>query len=186
MTTPPQAYAGRGDPLEVAMSALDEFRKEKDHFFALDPHSPLTREQQQGFHGLSYFGENPALRLDLSLEPDPSGESVEMQTSTGDVQVYQRLGKVKFEVEGVPVTLTIFTNEHGLFLPFVDSLAGKETYGAGRYLEPEQTPEGNVHIDFNLAYNPYCAYNDRWSCPITPAENRIQAPIRAGEKNFHA
>lgn len=168
------------------MSALDEFRKEKNDFFAHDPHSPLTREQQHAFQGLNYFGESPALRLELPLEPDDSGKSVEMQTSTGDVQVYQRLGKVKFEVDGVSVTLTIFTNEHGLFLPFVDALAGKETYGAGRYLEPELTPQGHVRIDFNLAYNPYCAYNDRWSCPITPAENRIQAAIRAGEKNFHA
>ncbi len=168
------------------MSALDEFRKEKDAFFAHDPHSPLTRDQQRGFRGLEYFGENPALRLELPFEPDDSGASVEMQTSTGDVQVYQRLGKVHFEVDGLPVTLTIFTNEHGLFLPFVDALAGKETYGAGRYLEPERSAPGSVRIDFNIAYNPYCAYNDRWSCPITPAENRIQAAIRAGEKNFHA
>ncbi len=168
------------------MSALDEFRKEKDDFFAHDPHSPLTRDQQKAFRGLIYFAENPALRLDLPLEEDASGDVVEMQTSTGDVQVYQRLGKVRFEVDGKPVALTIFTNEHGLFLPFVDALAGKETYGAGRYLEPERMPQGGVHLDFNLAYNPYCAYNDRWSCPITPAENRIRTAIRAGEKIFHA
>jgi uncharacterized protein (DUF1684 family) len=167
------------------MSDLTTLREEKDAFFASDPHSPLTREQQKGFAGLSYFDENPELRFELEIKPALSGEGVEMQTSTGDVQVYQRLGKIRFSVDGQAVELTIFTNEHGLFLPFVDGLTGRETYGAGRYLEPELLGDGRVHVDFNLAYNPYCAYNDRWSCPITPLENRLTVPIRAGEKNFH-
>ncbi len=72
----------------------------------------------------------------------------------------------------------------GYFLPFVDALAGKETYGAGRYLEPEPLGKGLFLVDFNLAYNPYCAYNDMWSCPISPAENHLKIPIRAGEKLF--
>ena len=167
------------------MSDLTRLREEKDAFFSSDPHSPLTREQQKGFKGLDYFDENPALRFELQVEPALSGESVEMQTSTGDVQVYQRLGKVRFSVDSQAVELTIFTNEYGLFLPFVDGLTGRETYGAGRYLEPEDLGDGRVGVDFNLAYNPYCAYNDRWSCPITPLENRLTVPIRAGEKNFH-
>ncbi|HEY3290725.1 MAG TPA: DUF1684 domain-containing protein, partial [Anaerolineae bacterium] len=76
---------------------------------------------------------------------------------------------------------------HGFFLPFVDALAGTETYGAGRYLEPEPIPGGQqFQVDFNLAYNPYCAYNDQWSCPLTPAENRLTVPVRAGEKVFHS
>jgi uncharacterized protein (DUF1684 family) len=167
------------------MSDLKTLREEKDAFFASDPNSPLTREQQKGFEGLSYFDENPELRFELEIKPALSGEGVEMQTSTGDVQVYQRLGKIRFSVDGQAVELTIFTNEHGLFLPFVDGQTGRETYGAGRYLEPELLGDGRVHVDFNLAYNPYCAYNDRWSCPITPLENRLTVPIRAGEKNFH-
>ena len=80
--------------------------------------------------------------------------------------------------------LTIYQSEHGYFLPFVDSLAGKETYPAGRYLDPEALPGNRFLVDFNLAYNPYCAYNEMWSCPITPAENRLKVPIRAGEKLF--
>ena len=91
---------------------------------------------------------------------------------------------VRFEVEGVEACLTIYANQHGFFLPFVDSPAGQETYPAGRYLEPEVLPGGKDSLDFNLAYNPYCAYNDRWSCPFPPAENRLQVPIRAGEKLF--
>ncbi len=168
------------------MSALAELRKEKNAFFAESPHSPLTRDQQASFRGLNYFEENPDLRFELDLDPIQPGETVEMQTSTGDVQVYQRLGRVQFDVDGHQAELTIYGNEHGPFLPFVDFLAGRETYGAGRYLEPELIGEGQVRVDFNLAYNPYCAYNDRWSCPITPAENRLKIPIRAGEKNFHS
>ncbi|NJO82052.1 MAG: DUF1684 domain-containing protein [Blastochloris sp.] len=72
----------------------------------------------------------------------------------------------------------------GLLLPFADALAGSETYGAGRYLEPELLDDGRVLIDFNRAYNPYCAYNDGWSCPLTPAENRLSVAIRAGERIF--
>ncbi len=73
-----------------------------------------------------------------------------------------------------------------IFLPFVDSQAGKGTYGAGRYLDPEQLPNGKFLIDFNLAYNPYCAYNENWNCPIPPTENKLDVPIRAGEKIFTA
>jgi uncharacterized protein (DUF1684 family) len=107
-----------------------------------------------------------------------------MQTTTGDVQDYQRFGRFHFVADGQPAALTIYQSEFGYFLPFVDALAGSETYGAGRYLEPEEMADGRFLVDFNLAYNPYCAYNENWSCPITPSENRIKVPVRAGEMTF--
>jgi uncharacterized protein (DUF1684 family) len=167
------------------MSELRQFRLGKDQFFGTHPQSPLTPEQKIDFSGLEYFPENPALRLEVEI--DEFDEKVEnpIQTSTGDVQTYLRYGKFNFEAEGEKAELTLFVNEHGFFLPFVDSLAGKETYGAGRYLEPEPLPNGKFLIDFNLAYNPYCAYNEAWSCPLTPFENRLKVPIRAGEKIFN-
>jgi uncharacterized protein (DUF1684 family) len=145
----------------------------------------LTPEQRQGFIGLDYFPENEALRLEVQVEPLKDQQPMEMQTSTGGVQEYTRYGRFKFQVEGQDVELTIYHNGHGYFLPFVDSLAGKETYPAGRYLEPEALPGNRFFVDFNLAYNPYCAYNEMWSCPLTPPENRLKVPIRAGEKLFH-
>ena len=166
------------------MSALTDFRKEKDDFYAHDPQSPLTPEQKRSFTGLAYFPENPALRLEVTLEKFPQPENIQMQTSTGDVQTYTRFGLCKFSVDGAEVELTIYKDRDNYFLPFVDSLAGKETYGAGRYLEPEPLGKDQFLVDFNLAYNPYCAYNDMWSCPITPSENRLIVPIRAGEKLF--
>ena len=167
------------------MSELTEYRAEKDEFYRRHPQSPLTTEQKMGFTGLNYFPENEALRLEVQVEPFADPQPITMQTSTGGVQEYMRYGRFKFQVDGQDAELTIYRNEHGYFLPFVDSLAGKETYPAGRYLEPEALPGNRFFVDFNLAYNPYCAYNEMWSCPITPAENRLKVPIRAGEKLFH-
>jgi len=167
------------------MTELEEFRKEKDDFFGSHPQSPLTREQKRDFHGLKYFPENDDLRLEVKADEFPVKERIEMQTSTGDVQIYFRHSRFKFQVDGQDAELTIYESENGFFLPFVDSLAGKETYGAGRYLEPEPLPGGRFSIDFNMAYNPYCAYNEQWSCPLTPFENRLKVPVRAGEKLFH-
>ncbi|MFZ5905642.1 MAG: DUF1684 domain-containing protein [Chloroflexota bacterium] len=167
------------------MTELEEFRAGKDDFFARHPQSPLTPDQRRDFRGLNYFPEDEALRLEVKLDPFPEPDRIEMQTTTGDVQVYYRIGRIRFSVDGQEAELTIYQSEHGYFLPFVDSLAGKETYPAGRYLEPEPLPGGRFLVDFNLAYNPYCAYNDAWSCPLTPFENRLKVPIRAGEKLFH-
>ena len=164
------------------MHALDEFRAEKDSFFAHSPESPLTAEQKQDFAGLKYFPENPALRLETTVELFRDRQRVEIQTSTGDVHVYQRHSRFRFQVDDQEAELTIFEGPYGYFLPFVDSQAGTETYPAGRYLEPETLDGGLFLVDFNLAYNPYCAYNEHWSCPLTPPENRLRVPIRAGEK----
>ncbi len=166
------------------MSELDSFRAEKDEFFGHDPQSPLTAQQKKDFRGLNYFPENPGLRLEVKAIALPVKERVEMQTSTGDVQVYYRHSRFSFEVDGQQAELTVYEGDYGFFLPFVDSLAGKETYPAGRYLEPEPLPGGRFLVDFNMAYNPYCAYNEHWSCPLTPFENRLRVPIRAGEKIF--
>jgi uncharacterized protein (DUF1684 family) len=167
------------------MTDLHDFRAEKDVFFGRHPQSPLTRAQKHAFKGLAYFPENPALRLEVAVEQFDPQDTIQMQTSTGDVQTYQRYGRFTFTVDGQQAALTIYASDNGYFLPFVDALAGKETYGAGRYLEPEPLGDGKFLIDFNLAYNPYCAYNDKWSCPVPPAENRMMVPVRAGEMQFH-
>ncbi len=167
------------------MTELEAFRAEKDEFFAKHSQSPLTREQKRVFSGLKYFPENESLRLEVKAEEFAEKQKIEMQTTSGDVQTYERFARFKFTVDGQEAELTIYRSPHGFFLPFVDSLAGAETYPAGRYLEPEPLPGGRFFIDFNLAYNPYCAYNEMWSCPLTPAENRLKVAIRAGEKIFH-
>jgi uncharacterized protein (DUF1684 family) len=170
------------------VSDLDNFRASKDEFFAEDPHSPLTSHQRAAFSGLSYFPENPALRLNLALDTDVDHDYFEMGTSTGDRQDYRRAGRVVFSVEGQECELFLYSQEEGstvFFVPFRDRTSGAETYPAGRYLEAELGPDGTVEIDFNYAYNPYCAYNEHWSCPLPPMENWLMVPIRAGEMSFH-
>jgi len=172
-----------------AMSELTEFRAEKDRFFRDHPSSPLTDDQRVAFEGLSYFDEDPALVVRAALETDgvDTAEAIDMQTSTGGTQTYRRAGIARFEVDGEATQATLYASDDmdELFLPFRDGTSGRETYGAGRYLEVEPPgADGAVEIDFNLAYNPYCAYNPEWSCPIPPGENWLAVPIRAGERSF--
>jgi hypothetical protein len=171
------------------MTELDEFRTEKDAFFRDDRRSPLMREQRASFDGLAYFPENGALRVRGPLETEgvDRDERILMQTTTGGEQEYRRAGVLRFGVDGEPTQVTLYASDdaHDLFLPFRDATSGTETYGAGRYLEVEPPgPDGRVAVDLNYAYNPFCAYNPEWSCPIPPGENWLTVPIRAGEKSF--
>ncbi len=158
-------------------------RRQKDQFFKTSPQSPLTPEQQAKYNGLSYYDPNPELDLKVMVESFEAEEPVQMQTTTGDWKTYRRVGQFTFKVGDEEARLTIYEADYGFFLPFVDASAGTETYPAGRYLEPDHLGGNRFHVDFNQAYNPFCAYSDEWSCPITPPENRLKVAIRAGEKN---
>ena len=168
------------------MSELTDFRQAKDHFMGHDPDSPLTGDQTARFRGLSYFDERPDHRFIVDPEVFETQEIVEMQTSTGDVTSFLRWGRVSFKIDGQLVHLTVYKDIDAgeFFLPFADATSGEETYGAGRYLDLQALPDHRLVVDFNYAYNPYCAYNENWSCPLTPLESRLNVPVRAGEKNF--
>lgn len=168
------------------MTDLDEFRAAKDEYFRNDPSSPLPPAVRARFTGLRYYAEQPELHLELEPELLEDPEVVSMQTSTGDTAPYVRWAAIHFVVDGQPATLTVYRDPHAghLFLPFSDANAGGETYGAGRYLDVMPLPDGRLVVDFNYAYNPYCAYSPDWSCPIPPAENRLDIAIRAGEQTF--
>lgn len=167
---------------------LSGYRQRRDHFFGHHAHSPLTDGQRSRFTGLDYFPERDDLALTLPLDESGEGvgEDVEIQTTDGLVKPFVRAGRVRFEVNGEPVTLTVFREgDHGsLFIPFRDASAGTETYEVGRYLEPQGRPDGTLDIDFNYAYNPFCAYGEGWSCPIPPEENHLTVTIPAGERAY--
>lgn len=160
------------------------FRGEKDNFFA-GGHSPLPEDVRLAFDGLSYFEPDEALNLQLPILPGDES-TVEVQTSDGAIRRYKRAGSIAFDVDGETAELTLFSNDGrpGYFLPFRDATSGKESYGAGRYLDLEDDIDGIVDIDFNMAYNPYCAYSDAYSCPLPPGENWLTVPINAGEKAY--
>jgi uncharacterized protein (DUF1684 family) len=167
------------------MNTLEQFRKDKDDFFRNEPQSPLDEQQKREFAGLKYYPESLSLRLELKLEKKPQPEVVILPTSTGEAREYLHAGQIQFLVGGEQAILQVYDDDYGYFLPFVDATAPEETYGAGRYLEPHDLGDGLLQVDFNLAYNPYCAYNERWSCPLPPKENRLKVRIEAGEKKFH-
>ena len=165
-------------------TTLLQRRKAKNEFFATDHQSPLGHDSRQGFTGLDYYEPNTNLVFTVPVEPADGGE-VRVQTSDGAERHYKRLGTVAFDVDGTAASLTLFSTGHpGLFIPFRDATSGKQTYGAGRYLDVEPNGDGTVTIDFNEAYNPYCAYSDGYSCPLPPGENWLSVPIEAGERTF--
>ena len=172
--------------MTTALSRLEGYRQRRDVFFKTHEQSPLTPEQREAFTGLSYYPPNEDLSLVLELDRSGEGvgEEVTIGTMSGEPKQYIRAGRIHFAVEGTPVTLSVFqdTVSGKFFLPFRDSTAGTETYAVGRYLDPKARPDGKLVVDFNMAYNPYCAYNSGWTCAIPPFENRINVPIRAGEK----
>jgi len=166
------------------VDSLIRQRQEKDKFFKTSHYAPLSPQQQAKFDHLSYYDPNPALVFDLTPEVFTEKSNVKMQTSTGETRYYQRWGRITFQVDGQAASLTLYAEpgDERFFVPFKDATNGTETYGAGRYIEMAQEPDGTIHVDFNIAYNPYCAYSPHWSCPIPPMENRLKVPIRAGEK----
>ena len=160
-------------------------RDEKDEFFRTDHHSPIPSREE--FGGLSYFDHDPG--YEFTVRPEQAdGSALEVQTSDGQVRLYRRSATVDLEGPSGAFTVTLLTSDgrEGFFLPFRDATSGSETYGAGRYLDIDPNADGTVTIDFNLAYNPYCAYDDAYSCPLPPSENWLSVPIEAGEKNYRA
>jgi hypothetical protein len=154
----------------------------KDEFFATDPRSPIPEDRRKDFAGLAYFDPDPAYIHTVepvAIDPIPTT----IATTTGDERTYHAVAEVTIDLEGIGAHLTLFDTGHdGYFLPFRDATSGSETYGAGRYLDLHPNPDGTVTIDFNLAYAPFCAYNDAYSCALPPPGNWLTLPIRAGER----
>lgn len=159
-----------------------QWRDMKDEFFASNANAPLNATQQAQFEGLTYYDYNPALSLTLTVTPLDTPETVLIHTTTDELRNYDRYAHLTFKVDDEDVQLTIFKTPHGYFLPFVDANAGKETYPAGRYLDLQSDDGLTFHVDFNHAYNPFCVYSEKYSCPLTPPENRLKVAIKAGEK----
>ncbi|MBA3943515.1 MAG: DUF1684 domain-containing protein [Herpetosiphonaceae bacterium] len=180
---------GPGDP-EVRWQ---HYRAGREHLFASHPQSPLSPAQQAHFHGLEYFPYDPALRFAVPLDTavDAADFTLELRDD-GPVRM-RRCGRVNINIENQPVSLSLFWilgYGGGLFLPFRDQTNSHETYGGGRYLldtikHADLGQEGDrLVLDFNYAYNPSCAYNERWQCPLAPVENRLPVAVRAGEHAY--
>lgn len=169
---------------------LLEQREEKDRFFKNSPDSPIPSQDQEKFEGLDYYPPDPKYRFKLELHEHEEKEEVEIDTTGEGKKKYIKWGEFRLKLHGKEQTLQAYKKDpedEGLFVPFRDDTSGGDTYGGGRYLdldESKRTEEGEWILDFNEAYNPWCAYSETHGCPLTPPDNWLEVPVQAGERKY--
>jgi uncharacterized protein (DUF1684 family) len=170
---------------------IERARSEKDGFFARHWQSPIPLQDRAEFEGLDYYP--PALdhRFEIELIEHEKKSRVRMAYTRGEETEFIRWGEFRFRIGGEECVLQAYKGDaegESLFVPFRDVTSGQGTYGAGRYLDltaaRDRTPDGKWIVDFNKAYNPWCAYSEDYTCPFVPQENWLTVPVRAGEKNY--
>jgi uncharacterized protein (DUF1684 family) len=181
-----QAAAGHDD-VDNVDDVIGE-RQDKDAFFKSDS-SPLLAGERGKFRGLDYYPVNPELRFQVRLQRHSSPKTIRMATNTGEIRSGIVYGFFEFTIEDRICRVQVYRLEESfsrpaLFIPFLDATSGDETYEGGRYIDLTENTSGMYDLDFNRAYNPYCAYNPEYSCPAPPEENALAAPVRAGEKKY--
>ena len=170
---------------------IEEERSQKDEFFKMGYQSPISPEAIVSFKGLDYYDPDPNLRFELELHEHEEKKTLKIEDTKGNEREFFRWGEFRFTIGNTECTIQAYKSspqEEGLFIPFRDETSGKETYGAGRYIdlnnEEHYTAEGKWNLDFNKAYNPWCAYSEDYACPFTPTENWLNVPVYAGEKDY--
>jgi len=177
-----------GESRKEYINRLAKERAEKDLFFEENKESPFVKDSSS-FTSLNYFPPNLDYRIQARLIKIVDPQTRVLSTSDGKDKQYKEFGYAEFELEGKTNRLLLLEMEKPfqdkLFVPFADETSTEETYGAGRYLEIEKPKNNTLILDFNQAYNPYCAYTEGYSCPFPPRENVLGIAIRAGEKKYH-
>jgi uncharacterized protein (DUF1684 family) len=167
------------------VQTITEARAVKDKAFREEP-EPIPASKRDALLPLRYFPPDPSYTAPAELKLANERPVFQMPTSTGTLRRMERVGVLEFSLKGQAMSLAAFVGEgealENLFVPFTDLTTGTDTYSAGRYLDIRPTSTGFYNIDFNLAYNPTCAYNETYDCPYPPASNRLKIEIRAGEK----
>ena len=170
---------------------INQFRQELNNHFADTASSPLPEAERKTFSGLEFYPVDLEYRITAKFIRTPGEDPFGMATTTERLPVYVKYGEAHFSHDGKDIILNIYQNvklseseeyRDYLFLPFNDLTNGEETYGGGRYIDLKIPAGDTIIIDFNQAYNPYCAYNHKYSCPVPPRENRMEVEIRAGVK----
>lgn len=170
-----------------------EFQREMNSEYKDASTSPLKEKDLKTFKGLDFFKFDSAYVVTATFTKAVDEQPFQMKTTTDRLPVYVKYGEISFNLKGEVFKLNVYQNqdlitkegyEDYLFLPFLDDTNGDESYGGGRYIDM-RIPEGDtIVVDFNKAYNPYCAYNEKYSCPIVPRENYLDVEVRAGVKVF--
>jgi hypothetical protein len=180
--------------LTMSQETAQEFQDNLNKEFATRAESPLTEEDFKVFKALEFYPIDEKFIVEAKFVRTPSEKVFKMKTSTSRLPEYKKYGELLFQINGKDFKLNLYQNlelskkegyEDYLFLPFSDLTCGKESYIGGRYIDMRIPKTKTVTIDFNKAYNPYCAYNHKYSCPIVPLENDLAIEILAGVKKFH-
>jgi len=177
----------------TASGAADPILRErisKDEAFKSGSGSPIPPQDRASFRGLEYFPIDPGLRFTVRLQRYSSPKQVRLGTNTGEIRSGLRYGYFDFRIGDRDCRLRVYRLDDTpgpapyLFIPFRDATSGRESYGAGRYMDLNENTAGIYELDFNRAYNPFCAYNNEFSCPLPLEENTLKVAIRAGEKDY--
>ena len=169
---------------------LTPFQREINDFFKDASVSPLKKRDLKNFRGLDFFTYDSTYLVTAKLKKTPKEKPFMMLTTTDMMIEYIKYGTVSFELLSNQYSLDIYKNledpneQDNLFLPFLDDTNSNESYGGGRYINLDPPEGDNLIIDFNSAFNPYCVYDEKYSCPIVPRENYLSLEIKAGVKNF--
>ncbi len=178
------------DDIDAWKAKIEQDRIEKDKHLSKDSQSPIPLLKRRKFGGLNYYSPDSKFAFELELHEHAEKRTIEVKDSKGNTRKFIGWGEFHFEIDGVKHTLQAYKSdaeEDRLFISFKDSTSGKETYGAGRYLDLEletNFSDGKWSLDFNNAYNPWCAYSHNYACPLVPLANWLKVPILAGEKNY--
>ncbi|MFC4872766.1 DUF1684 domain-containing protein [Negadavirga shengliensis] len=178
-----------GESPEQYRERIEEERERQFKFLKFNADSPLTGEQKSELDQLEFFPVDPVYKVKARMVPAQNRRMLELPMTDGSVERYIRHSFAEFELEGRILRLLLLQaadekDSRNFFLAFADATSGDVTYGGGRYINLRQDGQNSVTIDFNLAYNPYCAYNPDYACPLPPKENVLDVPILAGEKNY--
>jgi uncharacterized protein (DUF1684 family) len=185
------ARAGETFDVNLERERVLAWKKERDDFFKNHVRSPLTPKEKKEFKGLSYYPFDPHYIFPGQIERyvfhiDNPKYYATFLTNKGTNKRYLRYGKFYFNLDGKEYALEIYKSilsDH-LFIPFKDLTNGKETYEGGRYMDAEILPGYKMVLDFNMAYHPSCAYNEKFICVLPPKENMLEIPVKGGEKNL--
>jgi uncharacterized protein (DUF1684 family) len=177
---------------ETPEDYIEKIEKERERqykFIRFNIESPLTEEQKRTFTELTFYDIDPDYKIKARLLPIENKKVREVPLTDGSMQRYIEHSYAEFELGGKTNKLLLLqamdeTDKRNFFLAFADETSARETYGGGRYLNVRQDGKNSITLDFNLAYNPYCAYNPDYACPIPPKENLLDIAIAAGEKNY--
>ncbi|WP_291787768.1 DUF1684 domain-containing protein [Cecembia sp.] len=174
---------------EIYVENIQKERERQFRFLKFNLDSPLEDHQKSELTSLSFYPIDMSYRIRAKMVPAEDRRMLEIPMTDGTVEKYLKHSYAEFQLNGQPLRLLLLqaakeSDKRNFFLAFADDTSGEETYGGGRYINLRQDGKNSITIDFNMAYNPYCAYNPDYACPLPPRENILEIPIRAGEKDY--